>query len=231
MQIFQFLFNIVNFAQRKMNAHDLFLVLSCLYPDLPKATKVASSEKTETAEQKGVLEKPEAALEAKRKAQSKFKKEGENSTKPIQRIEKGINKLRVFKKPVRRVKSASSKTKIDYESDLSEGSKSCTNIRLGSRVKNPKSNGPPEIIKRHCEKSGMRKRPPAKLEVEQNQLKVLHPPSQQPSTGIFSGTCQFCGKPILSISSKMDLSSSTSEHQVRCDFCFRRRQLGLKSLI
>lgn len=199
------------------------LVLPCLYPDLPsKPTKAALYEKVETVEQKGVLDKPEAVLEAKRKAQSKLKKECDNSMKtPIQRIEKGINKLLVFKKPVRRVKSASSHTKISYESDLSEGSKSCTNIRPASRVKNPKSNGPPEIIKRHCEKHGMRKRPPPKLEVEQeNQLKVLHPPSQQSSTGIFSGTCQFCGKPIVPISSNMDLNSSTSEDQVRCAFTF-----------
>ena len=207
--------------------------MSCFYPDLPsKSTKAAPSEKTEIVEQKGVFDKPEEVLEARRKAQSKLKKEGENSIKPpIQRIEKGINKLRVFKKPVRRVKSASSRTNIDYESDLSEGSKSCTNIRLESKVKKPKSNGPPEIIKRHCEKSGMRKRPPAKLEVEQeNQLEVLHPPSQQPSTGIFSGTCQFCGKPIVPISSTIDLNSSTSEDKVRCDFCFWVRQLALKSL-
>jgi len=120
--------------------------------------------------------------------------------------------LKVKKK--RRVKSAMSKSKVtNYDSDVSDGSKSCTSF---SNIKpsNPTKSGPPDIIKYHREKSGVSQKPVPVLELNSPVLDL--PLAENVPSGLFSGMCQFCMKPIIEYGGNNHDNDNTSLDQMFC---------------
>ena len=87
----------------------------------------------------------------------------------------------------RKVQSAKS-----YENELDDGD----DVPFSDKLTG--TSGPPEILKYHREKSSRKRKPPPTLEYKKSKV-VTSDTEEPPSTGLFSGPCQFCGKPILTI--------------------------------